>query len=301
MNAVTDYSPQVHLVALCTLGGVTPRLFELLFARFGDTERILKADSAALNAIGTISAPQVKRIASARERLEDAQRFINRLSEREIKVISFIDESYGELLTELNDPPPVLYVRGVMPNRNQKSVTVIGTRNATAEGIELTTSVARKFGEADVQVISSLRGGIDAAAHLGARAGGGRSFAVIDTGFDELADPEVMPLAIDIVANGGVISEYAPEQVSTHETLEQSNRLLVGMSQAVVVTEVYCDSVATMDLLSFCRMIGKIVFLVTDPIRGTMTDERSLEKALEFGAIPVRGLDKIDDIVRTLV
>lgn len=301
MNAVTDYSPQVHLVALCTLGGVTPRLFELLFARFGDTERILKADTAALNAIGTISAPQVKRIASARERLEDAQRFLNRLSEREIKVISFFDESYGELLTELNDPPPVLYVRGVMPNRNQKSVTVIGTRNATAEGIELTTSVARKFGEADVQVISSLRGGIDAAAHLGARAGGGRSFAVIDTGFDQLADPEVMPLAIDIVANGGVISEYAPEQVSTNETLEQSNRLLVGMSQAVVVTEAYGDSVATMDLLSFCRMIGKIVFLVTDPIRGTMTDERSLEKALEFGAIPVRGLDKIDDIVRTLV
>lgn len=301
MNAVTDYSPQVHLVALCTLGGVTPRLFELLFARFGDTERILKADTAALDAIGTISAPQVKRIASARERLEDAQRFLNRLSEREIKVISFFDESYGELLTELNDPPPVLYVRGVMPNRNQKSVTVIGTRNATAEGIELTTSVARKFGEADVQVISSLRGGIDAAAHLGARAGGGRSFAVIDTGFDQLADPEVMPLAIDIVANGGVISEYAPEQVSTNETLEQSNRLLVGMSQAVVVTEAYGDSVATMDLLSFCRMIGKIVFLVTDPFRGTMTDERSLEKALEFGAIPVRGLDKIDDIVRTLV
>ncbi|MCB2231600.1 DNA-processing protein DprA [bacterium] len=301
MPTITDYSPQVHLVALCTLGGVNPRLFELLFARFGDTERILKAPASALEAIGGINKPQIKRILSARDHLEDAQRFVNRLEERDIKIISFFDESYGELLTELNDPPPVLYVRGSMPDRTQKAVTIVGSRNATAGGIELTTNLAKLFGEAGVQVISSLRGGADAAAHLGARSGGGRSFAVIDTGFDQLNDAAAMALAIDIVEKGGVISEYAPEQASTSETLEASNRLLVGLSQAVVVTEMYKDSDATLDVVAFCRMIGKIVFLMVDPGAGVLSDETALHKAVKNGAIPLKGLGKTDDIIRSLV
>ncbi|MDX9858536.1 MAG: DNA-processing protein DprA [candidate division Zixibacteria bacterium] len=301
MPTISEYSPRVHLVALCTLTGVSPRLFELLFARFGDTERILRADVSALTAIGGMSAPQIKRIASARDRLEDAQRFVNRLTEREIRVISFFDDDYGELLTELNDPPPILYIRGVMPDRSRKSVTVAGAHNATAEGIELTTNLARRFGQAGVQVISSLRGGIDSAAHLGAKSGGAPSFAVIDTGFDQLTAPSAMPLAIDIVEHGGVISEYAPEQISTHETLEQSNRLLAGLAQAVVVTEVYSDSEATLDLLAFCRMIGKLVFVMADPHKGALADESAMAKALEAGAIPMKGLEHTDDIVRALV
>ncbi|MBD3402766.1 hypothetical protein GF420_07710 [candidate division GN15 bacterium] len=301
MTNVSDYPQQTHLVALCTLSGVSPRLFDLLFARYGETEKILKANKASLLKIDGMSSAQAGRITSAKDRLEDARRLLTRLEERDITVVTFFDRNYGELLSELNDPPPILFVRGSMPDRNEKSVTLIGTESATAPGIELTTELARRFGQAGVQVISSLRGGIDAAAHLGARAGGGTSYAVIDTGFDRLSDEKTMPLAIDIVEHGGVISEYAPDHKATQDTLEQSNRLLVGLSQAVVVTEVYGDSDKTLDLLSFCRMIGKMAFMMVDPDQGAFADEKSLQKALEYGALPMKGLEHTEDIIRSLV
>lgn len=115
------------------------------------------------------------------------------------------------------------------------------------------------------------------------------------------AGTDEMPLAIDIVTTGGVISEYLPDQPATDATVKASNRLLVGLAQAVVVTELYTDSRHTLDLVEFCRMIGKMLFVVIDPEFGALADEPSLAKAIECGAIPIEGLSKLDDIIRSLV
>lgn len=186
MKQITDYSIAIHLLALNTLSGISPRTFDVLIKHFGSTEAILGAKRPDIMAIDGMTDALATKVTGAAKKLTKAKDLATMLEERDIRVVTCFDPSYGELLRELNDPPALLFVRGTMPDPNKKAVTLIGAREATAPGIELTTTVAQTFGEAGVQVISSLRGGIDGAAHLGARAANGISFAVIDSGFDEI-------------------------------------------------------------------------------------------------------------------
>src|SRR5512138_3846408 len=107
-------------------------------------------------------------------------------------------------------------------------------------------------------MVSSLEGGNDSAVHLGAKAAGGRSYAVIESGFDQLDQTTQVPLAIDIALTGGVITESPPEVNRSTESMEMADRLLVGISQATVLTEIYQESQREHDVLKFCSEIGKM-------------------------------------------
>ena len=190
---------------------------------------------------------------------------------------------------------------GRLPDKAKKSVALVGSSKATNEGIELTVKLTRSFAAAGVQVISSLDSGIGAAAHVGSKTAEGISFSVLESGIDQLDLTEAVPLAVDIVEHGGVISEYAPEEKFHEGNHVSANRLIVGLSQAVVVTQVYHDSKRTLDLLTCCGQIGKLAYVMIDPRHGALADEDSLSKAVSCGAIPMVGLDKVDDIIKSLV
>jgi DNA processing protein len=296
-----EYGTAVYVLALCHLAGVQPRLFEVLIHLFGSPERILKADRNSLKAINGMTAEMAKRITDTAALLKQADELHRQLKERDIAVITRFDSGFPQLLFELNDPPPLLYIRGRIPDNNKKTVTLAGAENATNEGIELTVKLASAFAGAGVQVIASLSRGINASAHVGTRAADGVSYCVLDSGFDQIHPSEHIPLAIDVAQSGGVISEYPPEQTYTTESFKTSNRLLAGLAQAVVITELYHDSTRTLDLLSFCRQIGKLAFIMIDPERGALADEGSLAEAVSCGAIPLAGLGKIGDIIKALV
>jgi DNA processing protein len=280
---------------------VTARLFEALFRHFDSLDDILLADRESLLQIDGVSRETADRVATAGERLAEADRFAVSLRQRDIKLITRFDRDYPKLLCELNDPPPLLYVRGSLPDGNRKSVALVGAEQATAEGIQITSYLAKEFVAEGMQIISSLVGGIDAAAHLASKTAGGASFAIIESGLDKLPRGEGLPLAIDIVGKGGLISEYAPEAEATATSMGQTNRLLVGLAQAIVVTESYADSNRVLDLLRFCREIGKLVFFMIDPEHGALADEKSLSLASESGAIPIEGYDRVKDIIKSLV
>jgi DNA processing protein len=201
----------------------------------------------------------------------------------------------------LNDPPLMLYVRGRLPSPGNKLITVAGAEQATNEGIALTTDLTKVLAAAGVQVLSSLRSGIDAAAHFGCRTAEGTSYALLDTGFDDDRWDELRPVAIDIVAEGGVISEFAPDHPAEEGEYKKTNRLLAAMPQAVVLTEFYSNSEKAMDLLRCCHQIGKLTFILVDPDTGAHSDEEALHQAVDWGAIPMVGRDKIDDIIKALV
>ena len=296
-----EYCTAVQVLALCRLAGIQPRLFEVLVHLFGSPERILKADRSSLMAIDGMTAKTAKKITGTAALLKQADELHSQLKKRDIAVMTRFDNGFPQLLFELNDPPPLLYIRGRMPDNDKKTVAFAGAENATNEGIEWTVKLAGAFAKAGVQIVASLSKGIDAAAHIGAKAAGGVSYCVLDSGFDQIQPPEHMPLAIDVAQSGGVISEHPPEQTYTTESFKSSNRLLVGLAQAVVVTELYHDSTHTLDLLSFCRQIGKLTFIMVDPERGALADEGSLAEAVSCGAIPLTGLDKTGDIIKALV
>ena len=290
-----------QVLMLLRFGSVTPRAFDVLLQHFGSPAAILAASASALQEHSGVSAAMARRIVGATKHREDAEQYVAALNHRGISVLTRFDDNYGHLLFELNDPPPLLYVRGVLPSAQEKSVTLVGSRHSSADGIALTTRLAQQFAQAKVQIISSLDGGNDSAAHLGARKGGGKSFALLETGFDNLDSQTQVPLAIDIAQTGGVISEFAPDSVRPLEAMEVSDRLLVGIAQATVITELYQDSRREHDLLEFCNQIGKMAFVVVDESTGPLADKESLAHAAECGAILLHGSQLVGDIVRSLV
>jgi DNA processing protein len=301
MTNLSAYSLNVQMLALCKYAGVKPRMFEALFARYGTLAAVLGTGKSSLMSIEGMTDQIAARIAGASGRLAEAEQFEATLRKREIGVCTRFDQDYHPLLFELNDPPTILYVRGRMPASDRKTVTLMGAENATAEGLQLTSSLAKAFAMAGVQVISSLSVGADAAAHLACRAANGDSYAVLENGFDHLELVDQVPLAIDIALAGGVISEYSPEADKGAESMAESNRLIVGLAQAVVITELFHDSERALDALQFCHQIGKLAFVVNDSALGVVADEVTVARAVAHGAIPFDGADHGKDIIKSLV
>ncbi|MFH1685961.1 MAG: DNA-processing protein DprA [bacterium] len=301
MNTNEQYDIPAAVLALTRYAEVNPRLMEALLRHFGRLEDILEADASSLTAIEGLSPDQAARIAGVTTQLEVADEYLEHLRDRDIRVVTRFGEDYPQRLNELNDPPPLLFCRGNLPRPEGKLLAIAGTIQPSNEGIELTTHLAREAAMAGVQVISTLRGGIDVAAHLGARSGDGSSYAILDSGFDDPAMAEHMPVAIDIVGHGGVLSEWAPDIESEGTAFVSSNRLVAGMAQATVITELDQNAARTRDLLECGRQIGSMLFFLVDPRWGSLADEPSLRQAIECGAVPMVGLDKIKDIFNVLV
>lgn len=281
--------------------GLEPRALQRLLQQFGTLKRLFNAERPQLEEIEGLDEETITLLVQTIDHLEESRDYIELLRQREISTICRFDSTYPEGLSELNDPPSLLFTRGKLPDPTRKRLVIVGTSSATNEGIELSVMLSAACAKSDIQVISSLRKGIDAAVHIGMHKAEGVSFAISETGLDEMPSEEIAPIAFGIIQNGGVMSEVLPSEEVGASGYYASNRLLAAIGQAVVVTEVYKDSTRTLDLLECCNEIGKLVFVLIDPRHGALSDETALDKAVSFGAIPMVGLDKIDDIFKSLV
>ena len=100
--------------------------------------------------------------------------------------------------------------------------------------------------------------------------------------------------------NGGLLTEFTEDVEYENENNISSNRILAAISQAVIITEFYKDDPFVYDILDCCSQIGKMVFVLIDP-RFNLVDTESLNYAVKCGAVPLVGLDKLDDITKSLV
>ena len=296
-----QYDQNIITLALVKFAGVNPRTLDFLLRSFGSWEELLKVEPAELSAINGISKGTARRISQTGQSLEKAAEYVNSLKKRDIKINTRFDIDYPSALIEINDPPPLLYNRGKFPLNGIKCIALIGTHNPTQPGLALTTKLAKILIAQNVQVISSLSRGIDMAVHLACKAAGSYSFAIIESGIDHIAGEVEVPLAIDIAGSGGIIGEYAPEETFREKHFKECNRLIAGMAQAVVVTEFHQDATRVRDILEYCHQIGKLSFILIDPEFSDLTDEASLAEAIKWGAIPMKGLQKVGHIIKSLV
>lgn len=296
-----NIDPRIVTLALVRFAGINPRMLDLLLREFRSIENIVMAEQEQLEKIKGISQDSAYQISTIDKHLKSAEDYDKELKQRDITITTRYDSGYPETLFEINDPPPLIYSRGNLPQKDKKIVAVTGADKATQNGIALTTTLTKELVAKNVQVVSSITNGIDSAVHIGARSAGGNSFAVIDSGFDNITGDAEVPLVIDIVKNGGVITEYAPDARFDKNNYIESNRLMAGMTQAVVITEIYEHSQRSLDILKYCNQIGKLSFILIDPKNGALSDEPSLARAVEWGAIPMSGPDQIDHIIKALV
>jgi len=155
---------------------------------------------------------------------------------RGYRIVTMTDADYPVLLREIPDPPPFLYVFGCLES-GVKNVAVVGSRNATDYGMAATECLCRDLATIGMTVVSGMAIGIDTAAHRGALSGGGRTVAVLGSGFENVYPAQNRALFHRIAENGAVVSEFPLATEPEPHNFPIRNRIISGISLGTVVVE----------------------------------------------------------------
>jgi DNA processing protein len=148
------------------------------------------------------------------------------------------EPDYPSLLAGIVDPPPALWLRGRLGAREPgPAVAVVGARASSLAGRELARTLARDLARLGVTIVSGLARGVDTAAHQGALDAGGRTVAVLGCGIDRVYPPENGELAQRVTEKGAILTEFAPGTPPRPQNFPRRNRVIAGLSDAVVVVE----------------------------------------------------------------
>jgi DNA processing protein len=172
----------------------------------------------------------------ANARLDMAQAVRMRAEAAGIHVLAWNDVRFPTLLAAISDVPPVLWYRGHLDSLDAPAVAIVGSRAATPVALDTAARLATDLAERGITVVSGLARGVDSAAHRGALEAG-RTIAVLGSGVDHVYPSEHVALADEIVQSGLVVSEYPPGSRPLPHHFPMRNRLISGLSLAVVVIE----------------------------------------------------------------
>ncbi len=154
-----------------------------------------------------------------------------------IRAIACDSPLYPPRLKEIYDYPPVLYVRGEMLKQDECCISVVGTRNCTLYGRQVTEEIIAELSRNNITIVSGLARGIDAIAHKTAIANGGRTLAVFGSGLDIVYPAENAELARSILEHGALVSEYPPGTKPRAAHFPSRNRIMSGLSLGVLAIE----------------------------------------------------------------
>ena len=283
-----------YVIALREVAKVGPKGFQQLLLAFGSPENVYKATSEQISRLPRMSPEKAKEICKSQEKFTEIEEHISFLEEQGIGIKTILDEDFPQSLKQIDDPPPVLYFKGEFPLPNNLSVAVVGTHHASYEGIRDSTDIGKELAKRGVMVVSGLARGIDTGAHLGALAKEGKTYAVLGSGLNKIYPEENLNLAIEISKNGALLTEYplnAPIKVGQ---LMARNRIVVGLSQTVIVVETEDEASGTMDAAQRAVDQGKPLFMVT------RVDNKSSEELVRIGAIPIKGAEDLDLVLNYL-
>ena len=272
-----------YIIALREVAKIGPKRFQQLLLTFGSPENIFKATLEQISKLPRMNPEKAKEIFESQEKFAEIEEHISFLEEQGIGIKTILDEEFPQSLKEIDDPPPLLYFKGEFPLSNGMFVAVVGTHNATYEGIKDATEIGKKLVEKSGVVVSGLARGIDTGAHLGALAKEGKTYAVLGSGLNNIYPRENLNLSVEISKNGALLTEYPLNTKVNVGQLMARNRIVVGLSQAVIVVETEDNTSGTMDAAKKAIDQGKPLFVV---IRG---DNKNFEELVRTGAIPING------------
>ncbi len=157
--------------------------------------------------------------------------------ENGLDIVVWGDDDYPERLAEIPEPPPVLWLRGRIEPDDRFAVALVGSRNASEEGLAAARRLGREGAAAGLAIVSGLAKGIDAQAHRGALEAGGRTLAVLGCGLNHVYPRENARLYEEIAGRGALVSEFPPDVGPLAINFPRRNRVIAGLSLATVVVE----------------------------------------------------------------
>ncbi|MHC4178818.1 MAG: DNA-processing protein DprA, partial [Planctomycetota bacterium] len=221
---------------LAMISGVGPRIRRALLERFSSARAVLAAGPSELREVQGVGPKLARSIAAAGEQI-DVEQQITLCRQHGIQILTESHDQYPRMLREIHDPPGVLFVKGGLKPEDALAIGIVGTRHGTQYGLRQAERLAGSLARAGLTVVSGLARGIDAAAHRGALASGGRTLAVLASGVLNIYPPEHDKLAAEVVAQGALLSESPTHAQPMGGTFPQRNRLISGLSLGVIVVE----------------------------------------------------------------
>ena len=252
--------------------GVGTQTARELMTRFGLPENIFNAGFPALQKCVpeklalTLSGPPGEVISA---QIETALAWVSQPGNQ---ILTFADEGYPQSLLSIPDPPPVLYVKGRTELLSRSSVAIVGSRNATQQGLNNAERFAQSLSHAGLTIVSGLALGNDAAAHEGALSAidtHGSTIAITGTGLDLVYPAKHRALAHRIAVEGCLVSEYPLGTPAVAANFPRRNRLISGLSQGVLVVEAALQSGSLITARSALEQ-GREVFAIPGSIHSPL-------------------------------
>lgn len=284
---------KLYWIGFNLVKGIGPVRLQALLDHFGSIQSAWNAHVADLQAAG-LNQKTIESFLQVRNN-QDLAAYYEKISSEGIQVLCWEDDAYPVRLKNIPHPPPVMYIRGDLLAEDHWAVAIVGTRRVTSYGRQVTEQVAAYLARQGITVISGLARGVDGTAHHTALQNGGRTIAVLGCGVDQIYPPEHRQLADKILQNGAIISDYPPGTPPDAVNFPPRNRLISGLSAAVVVVEAGETSGALITA-TFAAEQGKDVFAVPGGIYSPQS--KGTNRLIQQGASPLLNpvdiLDQMD-------
>lgn len=231
-------SKSLYRIALTQIKGVGVMHARNLMQVIGDEEAIFKEEIRKLEAIPRISRRLIGEIRDPGV-LKRAEKELEFITDNKLRLIFFTDGHYPQRLTQCIDAPLLLYAKGNADFNHQKTISVIGTRNATRYGESFCKEFIEELSRRtpDIQIISGLAYGIDICAHRSALKHNLSTVAVLAHGLDRIYPQIHRQTAVDMLQNGALLTEFPSGTNPDKHNFVKRNRIVAGMADAVVVIE----------------------------------------------------------------
>ena len=223
-----------YWVGLSLIPGLGGESYRKLLRAFGAPQEIYATSYAALlDIVGKDVADRI-RSGIARDALAP---LLDWLKDEQNHVVTLADSDYPQALLQIPDPPPLLYVKGQRALLNRPALAVVGSRNATPQGLLNSESFSRSLSDSGLCIVSGLALGIDAAAHRGGLSGASSSIAVVGTGLDIVYPARNRALAHELAQHGALVSEFPLGTAAKAPNFPRRNRIICGLAVGCLVVE----------------------------------------------------------------
>jgi len=226
--------------------------------------------------------------------LAQAEEIIQTAQEKNVSIISLEDDQYPELLKNIYDPPPVIYVKGQRIDPNAKMLAIVGTRKASRYGKEIARKLAFELASLGITIVSGMALGIDTAAHQGALDAKGKTIAVFGCGVDVVYPSSNRELAKEIESSGSLVSEFPLGMGTEKGHFPRRNRIISGLSLGTIVVEGHYDSGAMITAKQALDQ-GREVFAVPGNVE--LDQSKGPHWLIKQGA---KLVESIDDVLEEL-
>lgn len=259
-----------YLLALSTFISFGSSRITLLIEYFGNAKNAWNAKANELISIG-ISSRMVGSFIDYRKKFS-LEKYLQTLRKDNASFVTLNEKDYPSNLKEISFPPIVLYIKGKLTKDQEKIIAIVGTRKMTSYGEKITRLFSSRLSSLGYTIVSGLARGVDTKAHKQSLYKKGGTIAVLGSGFSTIYPPENRSLAEAIIGNGGaLVTEYPFYYPIRPQNFAARNRIISGLSKAIVVVEGRRKS-GTLLTASHAAEQGRNVFAVPGPIDSVMSE-----------------------------